>query len=149
MKPAIAPVGLDHLADSLEEEGHEARLLDLCFSESPWDEIKLTATRFPADIVGMTIRNTDDCYFGGQSFFLPEMKGILQKIRTSLRVPVVLGGAGYSIAPEAILDFCGADFGIVGRALDERELVDAVGEVLGSLAASRWTVALTTFTVTR
>ena len=33
MKPAIAPIGLDYLADSLIAAGHEPRLLDLCWSE--------------------------------------------------------------------------------------------------------------------
>lgn len=32
MKPAVAPIGLDYVADALIEAGHELRLLDLCFS---------------------------------------------------------------------------------------------------------------------
>jgi hypothetical protein len=67
------------------------------------------------DAVGITIRNTDDCYFASQAFFLPEVKRIVDVLRRLTDAPVVLGGAGFSVAPSAALAFCGADFGIAGE----------------------------------
>jgi hypothetical protein len=115
MKPAIAPIGLDYLADSLQCAGHEARLLDLCFAQDIAEETEQCLRRFSPDVIGVTIRNTDDCYFHGQAFFLPKIREVLQRLRKLSAAPIVLGGAGFSVAPAAVLEFCGADFGIVGE----------------------------------
>lgn len=115
MKPAIAPIGLDYLADSLRAAGHEPRLLDLCFSEDPEDDVQAAFRHFTPDVMGVTVRNTDDCYFSSQAFFLPEIQAILGRLRRCSDAPIVLGGVGFSIAPEAVLEFCEADFGIAGE----------------------------------
>ncbi len=115
MKPAIAPIGLDYLADSLELVGHSPQLLDLCFSEDPAADLDRVVKQSSPDVIGVTIRNTDDCYFSGQAFFLPEIKAMIEQLRRVSGAPVVLGGVGFSVAPEAALDFCAADFGIAGE----------------------------------
>jgi radical SAM superfamily enzyme YgiQ (UPF0313 family) len=115
MKPAIAPVGLDYLADSLRASGHKPSLLDLCLSDLEANEIKSKVNHFSPEAVGVTIRNTDDCYFASQSFFLPEICEIVDLIHASCSAPIILGGVGYSTAPAAILEYCQADFGIAGE----------------------------------
>ena len=115
MKPRIAPIGLDYLADSLQGAGHEVRLLDLCFAEKVADSVAESFRDFTPSLIGVTIRNTDDCYFSGQAFFLAEIREIIASIRKLSDAPVVLGGAGYSVAPRAALEFCQADFGIAGE----------------------------------
>lgn len=114
MKPAIAPVGLDYLADSLWAAGHNTRLLDLCFSEDVTANIAAACSAFAADVIGVTLRNTDDCYYTSQAFFLPEIKRIVELLRQHCAAPIVLGGVGFSIMPAAVMEFCGADFGIAG-----------------------------------
>ena len=32
--PPVPPIGLEYIAASLEEKGHHAKILDLCFSEN-------------------------------------------------------------------------------------------------------------------
>ncbi len=115
MKPVIAPLGLDYLADTLRETGHEPYLLDLCLAEFGSNEIRRKIDQFSPDLVGVTIRNTDDCYFTGQSFFLPEIKKIVRLLQAISGVPVVLGGVGFSTAPSAILEYCQADLGVAGE----------------------------------
>jgi radical SAM superfamily enzyme YgiQ (UPF0313 family) len=115
MKPAIAPIGLDYLADLLHAAGHEVRLLDLCFAEAIPAEIARACREFAPEVVGLTVRNTDDCYFSSQAFFLPEIKAMIQLVRKATDAPVVLGGVGFSVSPAAGLEECGADFGIVGE----------------------------------
>ncbi|HNQ90171.1 MAG TPA: radical SAM protein [Verrucomicrobiota bacterium] len=114
MKPAIAPVALDYLADSLEATGCDVHLLDLCFSVDTDADIAAALNRATPDVIGLTVRNTDDCYMSGQAFFLPEIRRLIGQIRAVSPNPVVLGGVGFSVAPEAILDYCGADFGVRG-----------------------------------
>ena len=61
MKPAIAPLGLDYLADSLAAAGHQPQLLDLCFVEDLPTAIPPAVAEFAPDAIGVTVRNTDDC----------------------------------------------------------------------------------------
>ena len=114
MKPAIAQIGLDYLADSIVAAGHEPRLLDLCFSEDVNGDIEAALREFDPHVIGVTVRNTDDCYFSGGAFLVPEIKEIVDRLRTHSDAPIVLGGVGFSVAPEAVMDFVGADYGIAG-----------------------------------
>lgn len=114
IKPPIAPVGLDYLADSVVAAGHTPLLLDLCLEQDQNAAVERALNTFAPDIIGVSIRNTDDCYFSSRRFFLPEVRGLVSGLRRLSRAPIVLGGVGYSIAPAAILGFCGADFGIRG-----------------------------------
>jgi len=115
MKPAIAPIGLDYLADSLVAAGHEPYMLDLCFASDVTADIGRAVGDFAPDVVGITIRNTDDCYFSGGAFFLPEIREVVQQVKTISSAPVILGGVGFSVAPLAVMDYCGADYGIAGE----------------------------------
>ncbi len=115
MKPAIAPIGLDYLADSLALAGHDLYMLDLCFAPDVAVEIRHAVAEFAPDVVGITVRNTDDCYFSGGAFFLPEIREVVQQIKAISSAPVVLGGVGFSVAPLAVMEYCGADYGISGE----------------------------------
>jgi len=114
MRPVIAPIGLDYLADPLVAAQHQVRLLDLAWSEDVAGVIEQTLRGFAADLLAVTVRNIDDCYFSSQAFFLAEIKQIVEMLRRASDAPIVLGGVGFSVAPAAVLDYCGADFGIAG-----------------------------------
>ncbi len=114
MKPAIAPIGLDYLADAITAAGHEPRLLDLCFSEDVGSDIESAVREFDPQVIGVTVRNTDDCYFSGGAFFVPEIKQVVERLRSYSDAPIVLGGVGFSVAPEAVMEFVRADYGIAG-----------------------------------
>lgn len=115
MKPAVAPLGLDYLADALVAAGHQPRLLDLCFSDHVDRDIAQALRTEATDVVGVTVRNTDDCYFSGRAFFLPGIKKIIEQFRRHSEAPVVVGGVGFSVSPVAAFEYCGADFGIAGE----------------------------------
>jgi radical SAM superfamily enzyme YgiQ (UPF0313 family) len=118
MKPPIAPIGLDYLADSLRNAGHELSLLDLCFAGNVEQEIAASATSFTPEVVAVSVRNTDDCFYASGAFFLPGVREIVYTLRQYSDAPVVLGGVGFSIMPEAAVEYCGADFGIAGEGED-------------------------------
>jgi radical SAM superfamily enzyme YgiQ (UPF0313 family) len=129
MKPPIAPIGIDYLADSILAAGHEASLLDLCFSDNPEGDSE-TACRAGPDIIGCTIRNTDDCFFESGAFFLPGIREIIHALRDHSDAPVALGGVGLSLMPEAVVEYCGADFGIAGEG--EETFVELLAALGGS-----------------
>lgn len=114
MKPPISPLGLDYLAQSLEEKGFDVNLLDLCFSSHPFSEIKDYFIKNEPQIVGITIRNTDDCFFISGDFFLPKIKKIVGEIKKRSSAPIVLGGGGFSVMPERIMSYCDVNLGIIG-----------------------------------
>ena len=115
MKPPVAPIGLDYLADSIRAAGHEPQLLDLCFSDDIEKDIAAAAGALNPDVIGVSVRNTDDCYFASGAFFLPGICEVVASLRRASDAPIVMGGVGFSVMPEAVMDFCGVDLGIEGE----------------------------------
>jgi len=113
MKPPVAPLALDYLASAL--KGFEVDLLDLCFAEDFAQEIHRYFASNSVTAIALTLRNTDDTHFAGQDFFVPRLKEIADRFRSHTSAPVILGGAGFSIMPEAILRYCELDLGIWGE----------------------------------
>ena len=114
IKPPIAPIGLDYIAEALTAAGHRVEVLDLCWADD-WAAAVRTffeATQF--DLIGVTLRNTDDCSFVNRQSFLSEFAGIVRAIRQHTQGLIVLGGVGYSVMPETILASCEADAGVWG-----------------------------------
>src|SRR4030066_1626757 len=113
--PPVAPIGLDYVAETLRASGHRPELLDLCWEEQ-WEP---AIGRFMANgelgLVGGTVRHTDDCSFATRESFLPEAAAMTRCLRAHPAAPIVLGGVGFSVLPEAGLAPCGADAGIRGE----------------------------------
>lgn len=137
IKPPIAPVGLDYLGSSLEHAGYEVDLLDLCIAETSPEESILRSEVTYNDylFIGVSIRNIDDSYFASRDFCLSPIARIIDLIRQTFAKanqtspPVVLGGVGFSIFPEAVMHYCNADFGIIGDAESSAiKLADALNE---------------------
>ncbi len=114
MRPPIAPVGLDYVGASVRSSGHEVDLLDLCFEADPYAAVDRQIGQADYGLIGLSFRNTDDCYYPGRGWFVPELAALVRRIKGRTSVPVVLGGVGFSVMPEAILRRTGADFGVRG-----------------------------------
>jgi len=114
MKPAVAPIGLDYVASSLELAGFKVDLIDLCFSTSFHEALDVYFQGHDPLAIGVTVRNTDDCYYLSQAFILPRIKEIIAYIKEKTARPIILGGVGFSVMPEPILAYLGADWGIWG-----------------------------------
>ncbi len=114
IRPPIAPIGLDYVAEALGRAGHEVFLLDLCWEERWEDAVDRFFRARDYGLVGVTIRNTDDCSLPTRESFLPGCARIVAGIRGRTDAPVVLGGVGFSVMPEAVLARCGAEAGLRG-----------------------------------
>lgn len=115
MKPAVAPLALDYLSHALQQHQFQVDLLDLCFSSDTVSPIEDYFAHNSVIAVGISLRNTDDTYFASQDFFIPELKEVIDCIKAQTKAPLILGGSGFSIMPEAILDYCDLDLGIWGE----------------------------------
>jgi radical SAM superfamily enzyme YgiQ (UPF0313 family) len=125
VQPPVAPLALDSIGEALHTRGIRVRVADLCRegpagSEVPgswWQDLDVGNV----DAILLTVRNIDDAYYFSQAPFLPQFRALVQTLRETFRRPVILGGCGFSIAPEAILGFLEADLGVAGA--QERDLL--------------------------
>ncbi len=114
IRPPVAPIGLDYVAEALAAAGHDVHLLDLCWEDRWEDAVDRFFREREYGLVGVTLRNTDDCSLPTRESFLPVCARIVGSIRGRTAAPVVLGGVGFSVMPEAALGRCGAEAGIRG-----------------------------------
>ncbi len=115
MKPPVAPLALDYLASALRRSKFQVELLDLCFSNEIASDIKKYFACNEVLAVAVTLRNTDDTYLASQDFCIDRYKEIIDLLKASTDAPIILGGSGFSIMPEGILDYYGLDLGIWGE----------------------------------
>lgn len=115
MRPPVAPLALDYLGTILEQTGFAPRLLDLTWADDPEAAVRRHFADEQPLLVGLTLRNTDDCYMAGQYSCLPQAQATVQLLRRHTDAPIVVGGCGFSLFPELLVDALGADYGIVGE----------------------------------
>jgi len=115
VKPPIAPIGLEYVAEAVHASGHSLRVLDLCWEKDVEKAVEAFFSREDADIVGITFRNTDDCAFASRVSFLSTFTKMVGCIRNHTNGLIVLGGVGFSVMPEEVLEITGADAGIWGE----------------------------------
>jgi len=109
------PLGLACVAAATRAAGHEAAMIDLMFEEDPARAIRGAFEEMHPDAVGVSVRNIDDQDMEHPRLFLDPIREVIAVCRGMARVPVILGGAGYSIFPESALRHLGADMGIQGE----------------------------------
>ncbi len=115
MQPPIAPIGLDYIASALKAAGHEVRLLDLCWEEDAERSIARFFNNEPEfGLIGMTLRNTDDCVFTSRRSFLAGFLDLVKAVRNNSAAPIVLGGVGFSTMPGQVLSRADVNYGVWG-----------------------------------
>ncbi|MDO8589522.1 MAG: radical SAM protein [Armatimonadota bacterium] len=130
LTPGVPPIALDYLAAACKSKGITADVLDLCYSADSQADIEAFLRDRAPDLIGVTLRNLDDIHCG--DFLLPNVKTIVDRLKKASNAPIVLGGSGFSIAPERILDYCGVDLGVAGEG---EEALPMLVEKLGDVSA--------------
>ncbi|HID55496.1 TPA: radical SAM protein [Candidatus Poribacteria bacterium] len=115
IKPPIAPIGLEYIAEAMNEAGHRVEILDLCWEDDLNSAIAEFLEGGDFRLVGLTLRNTDDCVFTSRHSFLDEFAHIVEIIRQHTDAVILVGGVGFSTMPEQVLDLCGLDVGVWGE----------------------------------
>jgi radical SAM superfamily enzyme YgiQ (UPF0313 family) len=114
MVPAIGPIGLEYVAESAARAGVDVDVLDLALSEDPEKALREHLLQRSSALIGLTFRNVDDCFWPSAQWFVPDLAELVQRIRRLSEAPIVVGGVGFSVFAEQIVDYVGADFGIRG-----------------------------------
>ena len=110
----VIPIGACLVAEAAERAGHRVRLLDLMFAEDPLRALQSELSKTTPDIVGLSVRNIDNNDMQNPVAFFKDLKPLIKEIRSTTRVPVVLGGAAVSVMPEELLRYTGADWAVLG-----------------------------------
>ena len=129
MVPAIGPLGLEYVAGAAAQAGIEVELLDLCPVADPDKAIEEYFACRSCELIGITLRNSDDCMWPSGDWFIGELERTVGRIRGLSDSPIVIVGVGFSIFAKAILECTGADFGIRGDG--EQAVVELVHQLRG------------------
>jgi radical SAM superfamily enzyme YgiQ (UPF0313 family) len=109
------PLGLVSVATATKDAGHVVEVLDLLAQYEPLAQVKATIEKLQPDVIGISVRNIDDQSMENTRFMLQDVKDVISACRMHSSAPIILGGAGYSIFPESVLEYLGADAGIQGE----------------------------------
>jgi radical SAM superfamily enzyme YgiQ (UPF0313 family) len=114
MMPSIAPIGLEYVAAAARQQGVEVSVLDLALCDDPALALRDYLSAHAPTLIGLSFRNVDDCFWPSAQWFVPELADLVQRIRAQSEAPIVVGGVGFSIFADRIIDYTGADFGVRG-----------------------------------
>ena len=108
------PLGLGLVAGATRRAGHAVAVVDALREPDPVLAIERSIASFQPDVIGISIRNIDDQAREAPRFLLAQVRPLVAACGAASHAPVVLGGAGFSIFPEAALRYLGADLGVRG-----------------------------------
>ncbi len=111
----VPALGLTCIAAASERAGHEMGLLDLLLEKDPRSAVLQAIRDFRPEAIGISVRNIDDQKMRNPRFLLDQAREAVSWCKEASPVPAILGGAAFSILPQAILDYLGADLGIQGE----------------------------------
>src|SRR5438045_263869 len=99
-KPSFAiPIGVAHLQTALIHAGFEAQILDLCFEDDEHLASRVCGKlqEYPADLIGISIRNVDNETFLRYRGNLGDVRIVVDACRQHSSAPIVLGGSAFSL----------------------------------------------------
>jgi radical SAM superfamily enzyme YgiQ (UPF0313 family) len=111
----VLPLGLGYVAAATQIAGYDIKVFNLLDQKDSLSLLKRTIHDSHPDVIGISVRNIDDQNMERPRFLLDPVKNIVFECRKISNATIVLGGAGYSIFPQAALDYLNADMGIQGE----------------------------------
>jgi lipid biosynthesis B12-binding/radical SAM protein len=136
----VYPLGMAIVASALSSRGHKVSQFDFLKEGASLAKLQSAVRKFKPDYVGVSLRNIDnvDSFTAETTWALASYKERIQAVRDVTGAPVVLGGPAFSIMPEEILEYLGADYGIVGDGGTRfSDLIEQLGKGCGVAPISR------------
>lgn len=108
----VYPLGANIVASAVRKSGHEVRLSDLMVDCE--NGLSKEILDFKPDYIAFSMRNVDNVNFNQPQSFIFQYKELIERLKSSFNIPIILGGSAYTIFPVEFLEFLGADYGIIG-----------------------------------
>lgn len=131
----VYPLGLAVIAAALAGAGHVVEQFDFLASGESEESLAARVAAFDPDYVCVSIRNLDNCDSLSVTSYPENARRIVAVVREGSRAPVIVGGPAFSIMPEELLAFTGADYGIIGEG--ERLVCELVRDLSNGKAPDR------------
>lgn len=127
----VYPIGLDYVAGSV-PAGHEVRAVDL--NVTPLPELDQLMEAFLPEIIGISCRNLDNTEMANSRSFVDEYADLVSRIRRRIDATIVIGGSGFNIMPQRLLEALGGDYGLMGEGERFGLLIEALAKDQDPLA---------------
>ena len=139
----VAPLGALCVAAAARAAGHEVEFLDLGFLAAPHRALRRALARGTCHAVAFSIRNLDNCFVLAPRSYFEDVRQLAETARRCFRGPLILGGSGFSVAPQGWMQRLKADYGVIGEGerafvqlLRRLETGAAPGELEGVISQS-------------
>ncbi|WP_419658781.1 cobalamin-binding radical SAM protein [Desulfosarcina variabilis str. Montpellier] len=120
----VYPLGLDHVAASIHAR-HQVCIEDLNALPDT-GSLAQRIRQFEPQLIGISLRNIDNTDTTDPVGFIGGYREVIKVIRQVSRVPIVLGGSGFTLFPHRVMSELAADFGTIGEGERFNLLIDAL-----------------------
>ncbi|MFP4580943.1 MAG: lipid biosynthesis B12-binding/radical SAM protein [Candidatus Sumerlaeia bacterium] len=120
----VYPIGMAMVAGALREAGHSVVEHDFLVEGASAEACARAAAKAAPDYIGISIRNIDNTDSVSLDSYLEPYRQLTAALRKATNVPIILGGAGYSLFADALLEELGADYGVAGEG--EKMVLDLI-----------------------
>jgi len=111
---AVIPLGILSVMAATPAR-HEKLFWDLCFEADPTATVARKLRELQPDVVAIGLRNLQNMDYTNITANLDTYRELIQAVRSNSPAPIVLGGGGFSVMPQALMEDLGADYGIAGE----------------------------------
>lgn len=111
----IFPLGLAYVAAAVLNAGYRVSVIDICFEKFSKLSLRRRVAAFRPDVIGLSLRNIDNAAYPRTVDYLASHRQVVNTLRGCSDAPIVLGGSGFSIMPDAYMQALNAQWGVRGE----------------------------------
>ena len=111
----VYPLGASMVAHAARTRGHDVAEWDYLHESSRGGTLAAAVRQHQPDVIGVSLRNIDNTNSANLESYTGWYREVLAELRGLTDRPLVLGGSGYSLFPEQLLEYLGADYGVAGE----------------------------------
>ncbi|MFP4658030.1 MAG: lipid biosynthesis B12-binding/radical SAM protein [Desulfonatronovibrionaceae bacterium] len=113
---AVFPLGLGVLQRALARNGHAAYIFDPLAQNSGGSSLREVIRDWEPEFIAVSLRNIDnvDSYSCTDNWYVQKARDLTAEAQEN-GCPVIIGGPGFSLLAEEILEYTGADHGVIGE----------------------------------
>jgi hypothetical protein len=120
----VYPLGLDYVAGAISPP-HTVQIADMNVI-GDYATLGALISAFDPHIIGLSLRNVDNTDATDSQVFIDHYKELAATVRRHSQAPLVLGGSGFTLFPQEMMQVLKADYGVMGEGERLAPLLDAI-----------------------